>query len=43
MAYLLPSIYVVVGDAVKGGITAEKNGGVRGVVSAGNAAGTNRS
>jgi hypothetical protein len=43
MAYLLPSIYVVAGDAVKGGITAEKNGVVRGAVSAENAAGTNRS
>ena len=43
MAYLLSSIYVVVGDAVKGGITAEKNGVVRGVVSAGNAVGTNPS
>jgi hypothetical protein len=41
---LPPSIYVVAGDAVKGGMTTnEKNGVVRGVVSAENAAGTNQS
>jgi hypothetical protein len=40
---LPPSIYVVAGDAVKGGMRAanKENGGVRGVVSAKNAVGTN--
>jgi hypothetical protein len=39
----LPSIYVVAKDAVTGGMKAEKNGVVRGVVSAENAAETNQS
>jgi hypothetical protein len=40
---LSPLIYVVVRGAVKGGMTADKNGGVRTVVSAENAAETNQS
>ncbi len=45
MAYLLPSIYVVAGDAVKGGMRAanKENGDVRGVVNAVNADGTKQS
>jgi hypothetical protein len=43
MMLVSPSIYVVAKDAVKEGITAEKNGVVRGVVSAENAAETNQS
>ena len=39
----MPSIYVVAKDAVKGGMKAGKNGAVRTVVSAENAAETNPS
>ncbi len=39
----MPSLYVVVGDAVEGSMKAHEHGVVRGVVRAKNAAGTNPS
>jgi hypothetical protein len=41
--YRLPSLYVIAGTAVKEDMTGGENGGVRGVVHAKNAAGTNQS